>query len=142
MRIAITNWQNRVSPVFDVAAHLTLLELDDRFEELTRQAMTFSGETCSARARQLSELGVDVLICGAISQAAELALLNSGIEIISQICGDTDRVLAAFMHGTLADNEFLMPGCCGRRRAFRHGAANAAKSSFLCRRRGRKWGNR
>jgi len=45
-----------------------------------------------------------------------LALLNFGIEIIPQTCGEVETVLAAFAAGCFSEEAFLMPGCCGERR--------------------------
>ena len=46
----------------------------------------------------------------------ELALASAGIEIIPQTCGEIEEVLDAYLAGRLRQGEFLMPGCCGRRR--------------------------
>jgi predicted Fe-Mo cluster-binding NifX family protein len=73
----------------------------------------------SGRARQLVELGVDQLICGALSCRLMDLLDAGGVAVTANICGDVEQVLQAFIEKRLTDDQFLMPGCCGRRRHFR-----------------------
>jgi len=119
MRIAIPFWQGRVSPVFDVAGNLLLVDVSDGAEQ-ARKSLPLTAAEPQARARALAELGADVLVCGAISWPLEMAVSAAGIEVIPQTCGEVEQVLAAFISGELSRGAFLMPGCCGRRRRF-HG---------------------
>lgn len=115
MKIALPDWQGRISPVFDVAAHLLVAEVaEGRVED--RRNVLLVADDIPSRVRQVANLEVDVLICGAISWPLEMALVNAGIEVISQNCGEVEQVLAAFAMGRLTQDAFLMPGCCGRRR--------------------------
>lgn len=118
MKVAIPDWQGRISPVFDVAAHLLVAEVEDG-RILARLLVLMNEDGLHARAKQVSGLGVDVLICGAISRPLELALASAGVEVAPQTCGDVEDVLSAFVAGRLSQDAFLMPGCCGRRRRFR-----------------------
>jgi predicted Fe-Mo cluster-binding NifX family protein len=120
MKVAIPYWQGRVSPVFDVAGNLLLVDVADG-QEQTRENVAIQATHPQARASSLSEHGVTVLICGAISQPLEIAISTWGIEVISQTCGDIEQVLAAFLGGQLSQEAFLMPGCCGRRRRLKAG---------------------
>jgi predicted Fe-Mo cluster-binding NifX family protein len=58
-------------------------------------------------------LGVDTLICGAISRAFSKVLEVSGIHVIPWISGDAEEVLEAYMNGTIHHSRYLMPGCEG-----------------------------
>jgi predicted Fe-Mo cluster-binding NifX family protein len=118
MKVAIPHWQGRVSPVFDVAGNVLIVELSGG-TELGRRNVTFNAETVHHRVARLAETGADALICGAISRPLEMAVSAAGIEVIPQTCGDVEQVLAAFIGGQLNGRAFLMPGCCGRRRRFR-----------------------
>ena len=115
MKLAIPQWQGRVSPVFDVAGHLVIVEIDAGRVAQRQEAAFVEGEP-QFQAAFLAKAGIDVLVCGAISRSLEVALSAVGIETIGQICGDIEEVLTAYMDGRLAQGEFLMPGCCGRRR--------------------------
>ncbi|MFW6062431.1 MAG: NifB/NifX family molybdenum-iron cluster-binding protein [Planctomycetota bacterium] len=119
IKLAIPHWQGRVSPVFDVAGRVLLVEIDGG-QQQARQEFAFTAEDPRGRAARLAETGADVLVCGAISRPLEMALSAAGIEVIPQICGEVQRVLAAFIDGRLSGREFLMPGCCGQRRGGRH----------------------
>jgi len=129
MKVAIPHWNGRVSPVFDVAGRLLLVDVDGGVEQ-GRQAAALTAGDPLQRARQVTGLGADVLICGAISLPLEAALASAGLRVIPFTCGGVEEVLAAFMGGRLTDRAYLMPGCCGWRRRLRGR-----------RRRGRPWSN-
>jgi predicted Fe-Mo cluster-binding NifX family protein len=120
MRVAIPHWQGRVSPVFDVAASVLLVDLDHG-AEIARRDVVLTDDTPVGRARRMAALGVRTLVCGAVSRPLELALLHSGIEVISQICGEVDQVLDAYKTGRMGQPIFCMPGCRGWQRRFRGG---------------------
>jgi len=118
MKLAIPCWQGRVSPVFDVAGMLLLVEVEAGAER-SREIAHLKTTQAEPRARQLAELGAGVLVCGAISWPLELAVCAKGVEVISQVCGDVEQVLAAFLEGHLTEDHFLMPGGRGRARHLR-----------------------
>jgi predicted Fe-Mo cluster-binding NifX family protein len=120
MKVAIPHWQGRVSPVFDVAGNVLLVEVA-KGREFGRQHVQLSTQDPQRRAQRLAQLGADVLICGAISWPLQMALSVVGVEVIAEVCGDVEQVLAAYVNGQLNEEAFLMPGCCGRRRQFRGG---------------------
>jgi predicted Fe-Mo cluster-binding NifX family protein len=120
MKVAIPQWQGRVSPVLDVAERLLVVDLAAD-GEVSRQDAALAAAGPLERARQLRQTGAEVLICGAISRPLELALQGSGIQIIPHTCGQVEEVLAAFINGQLDAGGFLMPGCRGRRWRFRAG---------------------
>ncbi len=115
MVIAIPNCQGRVSPVFDVATRLTVVRLKGQ-AELERREVTLVEALPAGLARSVVELGVDVLICGAISRMLQVTLVHAGLRVVPRICGEVEAVLGAWRAGTLGTPEFQMPGCCGRRR--------------------------
>jgi len=113
MRIALPIWDGRISPVFDVARHLLLVDLEGGIQ--IRQGQEVLTQTNpAARAECLADLGVDVLICGAISWPLEAMLTNAGIRVMPYVCGQVDQILRAFASGQLNVQDFLMPGCRGR----------------------------
>ncbi len=113
--LAVPEWQGRVSPVFDVAGALVLVGQAMDGQD-TRRAESLGSTSVHERARRLRQLGVDVLVCGAISRPLEALVASEGICVIPNICGPIDEVVAAFRDGTLDDGRFAMPGCCRRRR--------------------------
>lgn len=113
MRVAVSQWNGRVSPVFDVAERLLLVDMaDDRDtdREIKRESVYLTSVEPFGRIRELSTIGADVLICGAISFALENALKQAGIQVIGFTCGNLDDVVVAFQEGCLGDDCFRMPG--------------------------------
>lgn len=115
MKVAVPEWRGRVSPVFDVAEQLLLVDLN-RQEHNSRVTESLGRMGSQERVQRLSELGVDVLVCGAISWPLEALLTAGGIRVIPLVCGDVNEVVRAFGEGTLDEQRFAMPGCCGKRR--------------------------
>ena len=114
MMIAIPFWQSRVSPVFDSASRLMLAHVESG-NVLSRHEAPLVEALLPRRAARLSELGVDVLVCGAISQPLKMMVTNCGIRVVAWVAGDVEDVLAAQVAGTLTEPRFMMPGCCPQR---------------------------
>jgi predicted Fe-Mo cluster-binding NifX family protein len=118
MKIAIPPWQGRLSPVFDVCGRLWVVETDGH-REIGRDDVAITGVDPLDRVLQLSALGIDVLICGAISRYLEAALASAGIRVLAEVCGPVETVLAGFLTRGRTASCHRMPGC--RRRQRRHG---------------------
>ena len=110
MRIAIPVWQGRIAPVFDVAGHLFLIDVEKNRETRREEKQLVKAEL-SARAAELLSYNADVLICGAISAPLQFRIAVSGVCVIAFVCGAVDDVLAAYLTGVLANPDFAMPGC-------------------------------
>ena len=119
MKVAVPRWTGRVSPVFDVAKRLLVVEIE-RGIEVSRNEARIEERELLSRAKHVAQLGVNVLICGAISLPLEAMLASAGVRVIPHTCGPVEHVLRAFVSGSLTDQAFLMPGCCGRGRQLRH----------------------
>jgi len=113
MTVAMPIFEGRISPVLDVAARLLVIRDRQRSEVILANADPLK------LARQVVELKIDHLICGAISSPLKLALTQSGVKVTSEICGPVETVLEAFLNGNLMEGKFLMPGCCRRRKGNR-----------------------
>jgi len=127
MRIAIPIADDRISPVFDVAQRLLVVETEGGSEQ-ERAEVPIDQRALEARAQRVAEIGADVLICGAISRPLQWLLLSAGGEVVPQTCGHVEEVLRAFLAGQLVGDAFVMPGCCGRRRRFRGGRRKGWRS--------------
>jgi predicted Fe-Mo cluster-binding NifX family protein len=115
MRVAIPISDGRISPVFDAARCLMLVDIESG-REVRRIEQPVEEPELAPRARRVAELRADVLICGAISRPLEAMLLSAGVDVVPQACGQAEDVLRAFISGQLTEQAFVMPGCCGRRR--------------------------
>jgi predicted Fe-Mo cluster-binding NifX family protein len=114
MKVAIPLWQGRVSPVFDEASRILLVDVSDQ-RELRRQEESLVLQNPFDWAQLLPKLGVEILICGMISQHQQKALASTGIRIIPHICGSIEEVVSSFLNGRLEDGSLLMPGCRSHR---------------------------
>jgi predicted Fe-Mo cluster-binding NifX family protein len=110
MKIAVSVWEGRVSPVFDTASRLLVLDMDGT-GEASRFEVFLDEQTCSRKCSRIQVLGVDILICGAISRYFQGILTSSGIRVIPWVCGVASEVVTAYMDGTLSQPRYLMPGC-------------------------------
>jgi len=117
MRIAIPFRMERVSPVFDVAKQLLLIDIEDS-AEIARLEKNIDEIDLLSRASHVADLGVSLLICGAISRPLKLLLEAKAVDVIGQVCGNIEEILQAFLEGSLNDESFLMPGCKMRTRDF------------------------
>ena len=123
MLVAVPNCRGRVSPVFDVAARLLLVAFPDGGNSHRREIVMFA-ETVEGIVRNLRELSIETVICGAVSAALREAIENVGIQVVSPVCGEIESVLDAYRAGRLLEPEFIMPGCC----ALRWSPARGARS--------------
>ena len=125
MKVALATWNGRISPVFDVARQLLMLDVEDG-RVIARREETLPGTEQQAQADRLAALGPQTLICGAISQPMAAMLASTKIRVIPFTAGDVERVLGAWLLGTLPNPALSMPGCCGRRRC--HGGRGGRKT--------------
>jgi predicted Fe-Mo cluster-binding NifX family protein len=110
MRIAIPEWQGRVSPVFDVAANLLLIDVEGS-HEIRREKRQLLRTDSRGRLAEFLSFGAGVLICGAISAPVKVRFAASGVQVIGFTCGQVDEVVGAFLRGELEKSMFAMPGC-------------------------------
>ena len=95
--------------MFDTASRLLVAEVDKR-RERSRFETDISEQFLPSKTMRLAELGVETLICGAISGQCAYMVTTAGIELIPWISGEVEEVLQAFLGGNLFDTRFLMPG--------------------------------
>jgi predicted Fe-Mo cluster-binding NifX family protein len=109
MKIAIPVWEDRISPLFDVARQLLVVEVEDGNKSMRNKVLLENGWP-SNRVSQMADLGIEVLICGGISRLLIDRLHTSGIAVISQIKGEPDQVLEGYLRGDIDSPRFAMPG--------------------------------
>lgn len=120
MKVALPVWNGRVSPVFDAATRMLIVEMGEGGEVARREELI--GDTLAPRrAWRLRELGVNVLLCGAISRPLSAMLAGAGITVVPFVTGEVEEVLSAYLTGAIAEPQYLMPGCGGRRMRHRGG---------------------
>ncbi len=133
MKVALAIWNGRISPVFDVARQLLLLEIVDG-KVIDRREEVLPGTELQAQARRLTALAPQALICGAISRPLAALLAAAPIKVVPFTAGTVEDVLAAWLAGKLPQPALCMPGCgCRRRQRCPGGRAGGA---------GRRWAGR
>lgn len=114
MKTAYAYWDNRIAPVFDSAQQILVVDTDGS-ETITETQQTLPNSTSFHKAAHLVELGINTLVCGAISRPLHEWLLARGISVMAFIAGDLKEVIHALQDGNLESNCFAMPGCNRRR---------------------------
>jgi predicted Fe-Mo cluster-binding NifX family protein len=122
MKLAIPIRRNRISPVLDYASQVKIVDVGETND--VRGAMTVNMPDAhpAARVNVLKDLGVDVVICGAVSMPLMQLIRSEGITVIPGIAGEAVEIQQAYLEGSAIQDRFPMPGCGrGRRRKHRRG---------------------
>jgi predicted Fe-Mo cluster-binding NifX family protein len=120
MKAALTVWDGRISPMFDVSRQAVLLTVENG-AEIARSTESLETTTAGLKVARLLEFGVDTLVCGAISEFLSQELAARGVRVLGFVAGALEEVIEALLSGGLPGSSFTMPGCCGRQRRFRGG---------------------
>lgn len=110
MKIAIPVCNDRISTVFEAAEELLVVDNEPGTNTIRFRAACLQNSMIS-RTAQLKILGIDVLICGALTKPVKHRIEAIGIRVISFVRGNVDEVLEAFSKGELADRRYILPGC-------------------------------
>ena len=118
MTLALAVWKNRISPVFD-SSH-TLLLVDVKNGMVTnKRSVPLHAELPLPRVKEVLNLGIQVLVCGAISLEFSNMFEAYGIAVVPFVAGDADHIIESYLNNTLSGPNFKMPGC-GIQRRRRH----------------------
>jgi predicted Fe-Mo cluster-binding NifX family protein len=122
MKIALTVWGNRISPVFDAAQTLLVVEIKDN-KIIKKSYESFDSDTMHLPGN-LKKMGISVLICGAISRMPANIIASSGIQLIAFVTGNAAQILNLYLNNNPVPLSCFMPGC--RRHGCRHGLKSTA----------------
>ena len=110
MKLAITVWGNRVSPVFDAAGTLLVAQIENQ-GIIKKEYKSFKPAIPSDLIKILKKMKVSVLVCGAISTKPADLIVESDIKLISFVTGNALKILDNFAHKQTIEKTFMMPGC-------------------------------
>lgn len=110
MKVLITVWNGRVSPVFDVAKDGLLLDIESG-AVVSKNSVSIVYGNCMHKVDFILNEKIDVLVCGAVSRRIEVELIDKGVVVHSFISGDIDEVIEGLIHNRLSGSDFAMPGC-------------------------------
>lgn len=110
MKAAFAVWNKRIAPVFDVAREIRLIETEFGHVVCERDE-SLPADSGPEKGRRLIELGIETLICGAISRFMLSLVEAYGIQVISFVAGDLKEVMQAWLSNDFHKEAFAMPGC-------------------------------
>ncbi|WP_319574965.1 NifB/NifX family molybdenum-iron cluster-binding protein [uncultured Desulfobacter sp.] len=110
MKIAITTWGNRVSPVFDAAQTLLIADIENQSIH-NKKYESFQPDDIIALAALLNRENVTALVCGAISETYATRLIENRIRMFAFVTGNTMDILNCLAINNIIKPAFMMPGC-------------------------------
>lgn len=125
--IAIPEFQERVSPLLDEARRFILLEVSEG-RIVQKSAVTLSQESAALRIAKLREIGVTVIISGAVSGYLSRVISENRLHHYSWVSGPVDEVIAAYLSGNLKLSADCAKPCRGTGRSCGRGIVNSKKN--------------
>lgn len=103
MRVAFTVFGSTISPLFETARRLMVADVEGG-DVNVRCEDEIGGLDLAQRTASLAKLGVQALVCGAISEFSHNALLERGIEVYPWVSGEVRDLLGILVkrYGALA----------------------------------------
>jgi predicted Fe-Mo cluster-binding NifX family protein len=143
MKTAFAHWNRRIAPVFDTARQVLIVETDSG-QLCGRDPQPLPDGPIFSKVLRLVALGVQTLVCGAISRSMQELITAYGIRVVPFVAGDLETVIQAWLRGNLMLDTFAMPGCRsgGRRRFRRMHEPDPEGNDMVGRGRGLKAGSR
>lgn len=103
MKIAVTYENGQIFQHFGHTEQFKIYEVEEG-KVINSTVVSTNGSGHGALAGFLSELKVEVLICGGIGAGAQVALANEDIELYGGVSGDADKAVEMFVSGELSYN--------------------------------------
>ena len=100
MKLAVTYENGMIFQHFGHTEFFKIYEIEEG-EIRTSSVVSTEGSGHGALSRLLSELDVEVLICGGIGGGAQVALREAGIKLFGGVKGDCDEAVKAYLDGKL-----------------------------------------
>ena len=100
MKIAVTYENGEIFQHFGHTEQFKVYEVQEG-RIINDEVIDTNGSGHGALAGMLSNLGVEVLICGGIGGGAQMALSQEGIELNGGVTGDADEAVKAFLEDNL-----------------------------------------
>jgi predicted Fe-Mo cluster-binding NifX family protein len=101
MRIAIPVFGSKISPRFDCAGHMLMVEVTDG-SVAGRWMEAIEPFRWRQQLNALKEKGVEVMLCGGIRRCDHFQLISIGVRVHAGLVGEVDDILAAFLRGEIA----------------------------------------
>lgn len=98
--IALPVFNDRLSPLLDEARKFIVMTLNDGTIS-ERTVIEINEQSAFIRIERLKEIGVTVLLCGALSDVLARFILDREIQLYSWLNGTIDEVVEQYINGTL-----------------------------------------
>lgn len=109
IRLAIPEFQSRVSPVFDLCTRVLIVDIDHH-REVARNTIFLEGFSLHERLNILLKSHASTVICAGISDLFHTMLEKAGVRMVTGIAGEIDQIVTAYIGGDLDHPRFQMPG--------------------------------
>lgn len=96
LTVALPVLRGRVAPLFDAAKRVLVVEIT-RGEEHSRRVVDLPDGGWQDRLSALRTLGVDALVCGAISNRSLSEALHLGLQVWSAVAGTAEQVIGSLV---------------------------------------------
>ena len=103
MRIAVTYENGEIYGHFGHTEQFKIYDIAEG-KIIKSEVVNTNGSGHGALAGFLSDVDVDILICGGIGGGAQIALSNAGIKLYAGITGNSDDAVAKLLAGELEHN--------------------------------------
>ncbi len=113
--VAVPVLRSRVAPVLNWCSRIVVFRPGEPGDKQKKE-LVFEDMDVFKRLQSIREMGVDTLICGAVSRDLLFYAHGLGFQIICGIAGEIDDVIEAYCRNRLDESRFRLPGCCGMRR--------------------------
>jgi len=110
VKIAVTVWGNRISPVFDSARTLLIADIKNGCI-CKKNYQKFDPHHLNIMLTDFLQHQISTLICGAISTRPADVIVENRIKLISFVMGNALEFLESFAGKNTIDRSFIMPGC-------------------------------
>ncbi len=117
MKIAIPVFNSRISPRFDCAQEMLLVDVADG-KIVAQWKISIEGLSSIEKNRTMLDLGVDTLICGGIDHHSMQWLKYHDLLVYAWLTGDVQDMLTCFLTGGLTTRPISETAerWCNRRR--------------------------
>ena len=113
--IAVPVFEDRVSPLMDVSNRYIIYETEDG-EIKQRITISLNADAESERVEKLKEIGVNTIICGAVSEYVSHIVDEKGMRLLSMIYGPINEIIEHYLKNSLSTYCSGSGGCNGRKR--------------------------
>ena len=131
MKIAVTYENGMVFQHFGHTGAFKIYEVRQQ-EVISSEVVSTEGSGHGALARMLSDLNVNVLICGGIGGGAQIALKEVGIQLFGGVKGGADEAVDAYLEGKLSYNPDVKCNHHGHQHGAGHACGNHGCGSHSC----------